>query len=207
MHMLTPKLVIFDLFGTLVRFGVQHHPYRKVLKWARQQGRSPQSDDARTLMTQSGDPVEVFAAMGIFPPEYMLAQFHADIEQELASLTLFEDVLPTLTQLSDRNIPVAVCSNLAQPYGAVLDQLLSQIQFLKYLSFDVGHIKPEREMYQCIVKGAAVNAEHCLFVGDTWLADYEGPKQFGFVAKHLIRGMLPNGDVIGSLSDSLNFQN
>jgi FMN phosphatase YigB (HAD superfamily) len=205
MHTLTPNLVIFDLYGTLVQFGVHNHPYRKVMQWARQQGRVPQPDDARTLMTQPGDAVEVFASMGIFPPANMLAQFHADIEQELSSLTLFEDAIPTLSQLSEWQIPLAVCSNLAQPYGAALNQLLSQVPFLKFLSYEVGYIKPEVKMYQYIVERAGVNAEHCLFIGDTVLADYEGPKKFGFNAKHLIRGAAPNGDIIGSLYEILNF--
>ncbi len=30
------KLVIFDLFGTLVGFGAMHHPFSKLLKWGRE---------------------------------------------------------------------------------------------------------------------------------------------------------------------------
>lgn len=48
------KLVIFDLFGTLVKYGVMHHPFRQVLKWARDNGRCPEPDDARRLMTVDG---------------------------------------------------------------------------------------------------------------------------------------------------------
>lgn len=33
-----PKLVIFDLYGALVKFGVMHHPFRELLKWAREHG-------------------------------------------------------------------------------------------------------------------------------------------------------------------------
>jgi hypothetical protein len=45
------KLVIFDLFGALVKFGTMHHPYRKLLKWARENWRNVQADDARHFMT------------------------------------------------------------------------------------------------------------------------------------------------------------
>jgi HAD superfamily hydrolase (TIGR01549 family) len=198
-----PKLVIFDLYGTLIQFGVKHHPFRKVLQWARQQGRSPELGDARFLMTRPEDPAELFSAMGIFPPAHMIAQLQIEIEQELASLALFEDVIPTIRQLSDWHIPMAVCSNLAKPYGAVLEQLLPDVPFVKCFSYDVGYIKPEQEIYQWIVDRAKVDPAHCLFVGDTLLADYEGPTQFGFRAKHLIRGAECSTETIGTLTDIL----
>lgn len=200
------KLVIFDLYGTLIQFGVKHHPFRKVLQWARQQGRSPEADDARTLMTRPEDPVELFSAMGISPPAHMITQLQIEIEQELASVALFEDVIPTIRQLSDWHIPIAVCSNLAKPYGAVLEQLLPDTPLIKCLSYNVGYIKPEREIYQWLVDNADVNPAHCLFVGDTLLADYEGPTQFGFRAKHLIRGTERSTETIGSLADILTLQ-
>lgn len=199
-----PELVIFDLYGTLIQFGVKLHPYRRILQWAREQGRSPRPDDARGLMTLSGDPIDVFSSMGIFPPEYLITQLHADIEQELSSLKLFEDVVPTLNQLSIWNIPMAVCSNLASPYGAVLERLLPGVPFLRCLSYEVGYIKPEPEIYQWIVNRAAINPARCLFVGDTLLADYEGPRTFGFNARHLIRGAKQENEIIGALSDLFN---
>lgn len=202
-----PRLVIFDLYGTLIQFGVKHHPFRSILQWARQNGRSPKPDDARTLMTLSGTPVEIFSAMGIFPPESMLTQLDADIETELASLTLFEDVIPTLNQLVEWQIPIAVCSNLAQPYGAVIDRLLPRIPLLQCLSYEVGYIKPEREIYKWIVEKAGVKPDQCLFVGDTFLADYEGPKHVGFQAKHLTRGLMGDENTIGGLTDLLEIWN
>lgn len=86
--MSAPRLVIFDLYGTLIRFGVQNHPYRKVMQWARQQGRSPHPEDARTIMTLSGGVANVFSRMGIDIPDYMLRQLNSEIEQEIESLTL-----------------------------------------------------------------------------------------------------------------------
>lgn len=198
------QLVIFDLYGTLIQFGVKHHPYRSILQWARQNGRLPRADDARTLMTLAGTPAKIFSMMDIFPPESMLVQFEADIEHELASLTLFDDVLPTLNQLLDWQIPIAVCSNLAQPYGAVIDRLLPQVPLLQCLSYEVGHIKPEREIYQWIVEKADVKPDQCLFVGDTFLADYEGPKHFGFQARHLTRGLVAEHDTVNALSEVLD---
>lgn len=104
----SPALIVFDLYGTLVRFGVMYHPFRKILLWAREQGRKPQPDDARNLMTIDKDCGELLATLGIFLPANMLAQLHQEIQEELASLTLFDDVLPTLDVLAKQGIPLAI---------------------------------------------------------------------------------------------------
>lgn len=43
--------VIFDAFGTLVKIHEGNHPYRQILKLGIKQGRRPQPNDAKTLMT------------------------------------------------------------------------------------------------------------------------------------------------------------
>lgn len=200
-----PQLVIFDLYGTLVQLGGQSHPFRTIMRWARQNGRSPRPEDARTLMTSAGTPTEIFSIMGISPPDHMLSQLEAEVEKELADLRLFEDVLPLLNQLVDWQVPIVVCSNLAQAYGVVVDRLLPRIPLLRCLSYDVGYIKPEREIYQWIVERVAVPPENCLFVGDTRLTDYDGPRCFGFQAKYLNRGVVaPDEEALTELTELLN---
>jgi HAD superfamily hydrolase (TIGR01549 family) len=199
----SPVLIVFDLYGTLVQFGIKHHPFRKVLLWAREQGRSPQPYDARRLMTADKDYDELLATLGIFPPASMLVQLHQEIQEELVSLTLFDDVLPTLIVLANQGIPLAICSNLAKPYGAVIDKLLPQFNFTRYLSYELGAIKPDREIYESIVAGTGLARRQILFIGDTSLADYEGPTQFGFRAKHLVRGQPSGSNTIASLTEVL----
>lgn len=199
----SPALIVFDLYGTLVRFGIMHHPFRKVLLWAREQGRSPQPDDARKLMTADKQCDELLATLEIFPPASVLAQLHQEIQKELESLTLFDDALPTLDALANQGIPLAICSNLAKPYGAVIDRLLPQFNFARHLSYEIGAIKPDREIYESITDGADVAPGQILFVGDTWLADYDGPSKFGFQAKHLVRSQPSEGNNIASLTEIL----
>jgi len=45
------KVVIFDVFGTLVQIQNRRSPYLRLLKLARLQGRRPLPDDALQLMT------------------------------------------------------------------------------------------------------------------------------------------------------------
>jgi HAD superfamily hydrolase (TIGR01549 family) len=204
--MSVPNLVVFDLYGTLINFGIKNHPYRKILQWARQQGRSPHPDDARTIMTTLGNPTDIFSKMGIDVPSQMLSQFNDEVEQEIESLTLYDDVLPVLSQLTANRIPMAICSNLAQPYGAVIQTLLLQFQFIRCLSYEVGFIKPDREMYEFVVNRSGVTQSQAIFVGDTLHADYDGPKEFGFNARHLVRdGLELEADAIRDLREILHF--
>lgn len=199
-----PQLIVFDLYGTLVKFGVMHHPFRKILQWAKQNGRKPQQDDARQIMTINEDYSVLFSKLSIFPPEHLLQQFHQEIEEELNALSLFDDVIPILNAFADKGVPLAICSNLAKPYGVVIDRLLLQFNFIQCLSYEVGAIKPEYEIYECIVGRSGIPAEQILFVGDTLLADYEGPIRYGFKALHLVRDARSEGNRIGTLIDIQN---
>jgi FMN phosphatase YigB (HAD superfamily) len=182
-----PRMVVFDLYGTLVQFGVMKHAYRQILQWAREQGRTPQPDDARQLMTRNGNPATVFASLGIFPTDALLAQFTQDIRDEMESLCLFDDVLPTLETLVGMDITIGICSNLATPYGEGIERLLPGFTFVKSLSYEAGAIKPEPAMYDDIVVKSGIPVSQTWFVGDTWLADYDGPTRYGFHAWHLMR--------------------
>lgn len=199
-----PKLVIFDLFGTLIQYGVMHHPFRQLLKWARDNGRRPQSDDARRLMTINGNVSELATALCIGAPESLINETRIHIQDELDSLSLYMDVKPTLASLKDLGIPFAVCSNLAFPYGEAVDRLLSDFLFIRCMSYEVGFIKPEAGIYEFLVNKANVKAENCLFIGDTLLADYDGPRQFGMNALHLVRDKpVENHFTISSLTEIL----
>ncbi|MDO8345864.1 MAG: HAD family hydrolase [Cellvibrio sp.] len=194
-----PTMVIFDLYGTLIKFGVMHHPFRALLKWAREQGRSARGDDVRQLMTVDADLFQLAGHLGINAPEEMLIQLQSQIDEELASLTLFDDVIPALEMLRSLGVPIAICSNLAQPYGAVIDRLLPQMELHRFLSYEVGFIKPEPQIYHQIVTDLCVTSAQCIFIGDTFIADYEGPIKSGMQARHLIRSHPPTNHTLSSL--------
>lgn len=195
------NLVVFDLFGTLFRFGVHRHPFRKIFTWAKENGRRPRPDDARQLLTLNDTPEAVFKALGIYLPPELIVQFRADVSEELESITLYDDVESTLIKLTEAGARLAICSNLAQPYGAVIDKLLSEFDLIRCLSYQVGFIKPDDEIFRWLIAESCIPKENVLFVGDSLIADYEGPIDFGFKAFHLIRGGESNGQVIGSLAD------
>lgn len=196
-----PKLIIFDLYGTLIRFGIMNHPFRKALVWAREQGRRPHPDDARCIMTTNLAVAGILNNIGVFPPKPLLEAIETDIEEELSQLTLYDDVAPILYKIEKAGIPIAICSNLAKPYGRAIQDLLPDLTYHSHLSYEMGLIKPDIEMYQSIVRPLNLMPSQCLFIGDTYLADYDGPTKAGFKALHLVRNGSQDEQTISSLTD------
>jgi FMN phosphatase YigB (HAD superfamily) len=54
-------------------------------------------------------------------------------------------------------------------------------------------------MYQRIVTDLRVQSAQCLFIGDTFIADYEGPIKSGMQARHLLRDHSPEKHTLSSL--------
>lgn len=198
-------VVIFDLFGTLLKFGEQHHPFRQLLKWARENGRQALPVDARTVMTINGGIDAISDGLGIKPPRELVQKIEEQIEDELSSLTLFDDVIPTFNALQTRGIKIGICSNLAQPYGAVIGKLLVNFDLELFLSYELGTIKPESQIYESILDRFNCDSEQCLFIGDTFEADYAGPVALGMKALHLTRSGAPQPHEISSLVEVLAY--
>jgi HAD superfamily hydrolase (TIGR01549 family) len=195
------KLIVFDLFGTLVRSRVRHSPYRKLIRHGQEQGRSVKSTDARVIMSLNCGIREMANYLNINAQSDFLNELERQIAEEVSSLELFEDVPETLEYIKSLDLPIALCSNLAQPYGEVIEGLLKNVKFQKFLSYEVGCIKPDMYMYKNIADATNVSKEHTLFVGDNYICDYSGPLEFGFHARHLVRGEQGSGTAIGNLRE------
>ena len=53
--------------------------------------------------------------------------------------------------------------------------------------YEVGAIKPESQIYQYLIDKLQCHAKDILFIGDTLLADYSGPTEFGMSARLIDR--------------------
>lgn len=202
------QMVAFDLFGTLLKVGNGNNPYRRILEWARNNGRVPTPQDARTIMCMDAAPEEVFAKMSIFPSSAMMQTFNEGLEADLKSITLFDETMRVLEQLTEQGILISICSNLAKPYASAL-QHFREINYIACLSFEVGAIKPEVEIYQHLLDKSSMDKGDILFVGDSLVADYLGPTKFGFKARQIVRTksakpMAPRGNIITSLDNLSN---
>lgn len=73
-------------------------------------------------------------------------------------------------------MPIAVCSNLAAPYGPPMLDLLPDSPDAVVLSYEVGCQKPEPAIYAGVADALGLPPAAILFSGDTPEADVEGPR-------------------------------
>ncbi|XZG69346.1 HAD family hydrolase [Chitinibacteraceae bacterium HSL-7] len=180
------QAVVFDAFGTLLAMGHGHRPYLQLMRALRASGRAPRPDDARTVLTFNGPPEALAAHLGYrLTPEEQASIEHA-LAADLAQIALYDDVKPALAWLNASGIRLALCSNLAQPYGAAVDQWLPALDAYA-LSFQLGCIKPEPAIYAHVLEALQLPASACLFVGDTPAADVTGPQAAGMAALQICR--------------------
>ena len=181
-----PKAVIFDVFGTLLEIGQQHHPYLLLMRHLREQGRQPQADDSRTILTFDGNLAELARHLGSTVSADQLAVCEAALQSDLNSIACFDDVAETFSALRQRGCSIAICSNLAQPYGSkVMDLLLDADVYA--MSYELGHIKPEPQIYQYVLDKLDLHAADCIFIGDSAYADRDGAKAIGMDGRLLDR--------------------
>ncbi len=82
-------------------------------------------------MTTNLNVSELAASMSINAPQILLDQISKEIEEELKSLVLYDDVCPAFKRLNSQDVAIAICSNLAKPYGEAVELMPSVIRVLK----------------------------------------------------------------------------
>lgn len=196
--MTTRKAVIFDAFGTLVKIHEETHPYRQILKLGIKQGRRPRPDDIRTIMSGHVGLRDAAKLFGIEVDQGKMIDLELMLERELASIEPFEDGLKAVRVLQDAGYQVAVCSNLALPYGAVVDRLFPTLDGYGY-SFEIGSMKPDRAIYTATADQMSLDLDQCVMIGDSLQCDREGPNLHG------IQGNYLNRDGHGDFADLMTF--
>lgn len=180
------KAVVFDVFGTLVRIKKGHQPYLKLLRATQRLGRRPLATDARSILTFDGSIAAYADSLNCNLSDEEWELINAALAADLAQIEPFAETYDVITQLKNQGIKVGVCSNLAAPYGAVVQRLLPGLDAY-VMSYEVGFIKPEPEIYANVITQLNIPAADCLFVGDSYDADVVGPRVFGMAARRIDR--------------------
>lgn len=198
------KAVLFDAFGTILRIKTATHPYRHLLKEGLRNGRQPRPDDAGALMMFNGGLSQAAAHLGIGITASRLAEIEEMLEAEVSSIEAFPDALEAVALLQKRKRLVAVCSNLAFPYGKAVARLFPTLDAYGF-SYEINATKPDPRMYRqtCkmlgLVPGDAFGDNGIVMIGDSLRCDSYGPRTVGIAGVHLDRSN-PNG-----ISDLMDF--
>ena len=197
----TPKVIIFDAFGTLVKIGESRHPYRRLMNWLKDNGRKPTTNDASIIMSNNLDFEELAVLFGKALPTELLKEINHDLQFELNTIMLFEDVIPTLQILKDLGFKIALCSNLAKPYGDKLKTILPKNLFdVLVLSYEVDAIKPEISIYETLRTKLDCQMDEALFIGDNPILDVQTPISLGMSARLIERNKMQKlSDVLSDL--------
>lgn len=180
------RAVIFDAFGTLLQIHNGQHPFRRLIKLGIAQGRRPHPDDAWQIMSNPWGIGDAAKAFGISVPVGTLQELESILSAEVAGIEPYPDALAAVQMLQSQGLAVAVCSNLAYPYGAAIRRYFPHLQAYA-MSYQVGATKPHRDIYQACCADLGHAPESVLMIGDSRSCDRDGPRAMGICGFYLDR--------------------
>ena len=184
------RAIVFDAFGTLIRYTTRPAPYGRLVDAA---GRLV---DRLACLTRNV-PMATFAAE--LGAESSLDIMEADLAEELSGLRLFPEVADVLVKARAAGLRLAVCSNLAYEYGPAVRGLLPELDAY-VLSYEVGLAKPHPTMYRLACAELGCAPAETVFVGDSKRCDFDGPQAFGRQPRWLNRrGGQSLGDALAGI--------
>jgi putative hydrolase of the HAD superfamily len=205
----SPRLVIFDVFNTLVlpapgrektfadglrARGVQadDHLFRTLQSSGEGLDHSHVSTSRQAYVSWAEAILREVAEHGIGPdtePFVMpaLEQLHQ------APMRPLPGVVDLLSALRSRGIITAVCSNWSWDLRDDLaDAGIGPLIDIVGTSARIGVRKPHPAIYQRILQQAGVDAAEAVYVGDSPTADVEGPSRVGIRAVHVVAASAPS---------------
>lgn len=97
------------------------------------------------------------------------------------AITLFDDVMPLLKTLEEKEINTAILTN--GPSDGQRDKIkaLKLAQYIKkiYISEEIGLCKPSCKVFEFVMQDLNIEPSQVLMVGDSIEDDIEGAEQFG----------------------------
>lgn len=195
---MNPDVVVFNVFGTLLKCERHHQPYLRLMKWAHQNGLQSHTVDLKSFMLRPGGLQEAATWLGMSPPNTLLSEWNDELQANIRSIQCYPEVLPTLARLRQLGYRIGLCSNLAESYGISVQNQLPILDACVF-SYQVGALKPQREIYRALLDGLACPAGRVLFVGNSPQEDVLGPRSFGMKARFLARWKWDLDEVLGDL--------
>ena len=126
---------------------------------------------------------------GIQPSMGLIKTLMERWQQAGFKLSLFEDVVPVLSELRQKGFQTGLISNVEQEAAPLLEKLgLTQLLDFVITSVNTGFTKPQPEIFLAALEQAGVNSEEAIFVGDQYQVDILGAQRVGIKGILLDRG-------------------
>lgn len=196
------KAIIFDVFGTLLKIDRSLDPFTRLVRMAIAQGLSVPRTASHDFMSHPWGWRQCAEHVGLRLDATASKSMDKMLERHIASIKCFPEVGQVLNGLHERNIKIAVCSNLAQPYGEAVRRLLPNLDAYT-LSFEVGKTKPDPEIYLNCLSALGAEARSTCMIGDSPRCDVRGPESVGITGYWLNRDGSSN-DGFNSLLDAIS---
>lgn len=155
------EIIVVDLYNTLIRNQIRLGPYRRL-----------RQDRAffNTIMKYNGTLEEYVKENNL---ELNLNLFHEEIKLELSSI-IFNFKL--IDELNKQNKDIVLLSNLSKEYAKPIEDLKKYLNISKeILSFEVGYLKPEKEIFKL-----ACSDGNAVMYGDNIELDIKGAIDAGY---------------------------
>lgn len=220
------KAVFFDLYNTLVGydppreelearalgdFGIKVEPAalsRPMLKAdefffqenARLRVSERPREEVQSLYAQYQ--VVLLKEAGIEPTDELIGGILRKWQQLKFKQVLFDDVLPTLTELKERDLILGLISNIDSDITPLFNELgLTPLLQIIVTSLEAGYAKPHPAIFKEALKRAQVEPEEAMFIGDQYQIDVLGAESVG------MQGVLiDRGDHFDGAGDQLRIQ-
>ncbi len=131
----------------------------------------------------------VLKEAGIEPTGELIRHILGEMQQIKFEPALFDDVLPTLTELKKKGLILGLISNVDNDITQLCQKLrLTPMLQVVVTSLDSGYNKPQPEIFKEAVRQASVQPQEAIYVGDQYQIDVIGAKQAGMLGILLDRG-------------------
>lgn len=130
---------------------------------------------------------ELFDRLGIHHTERTIDEFFDAYYEKVAELLFaYDDAADTLARLKERYPTIGLISNTVFPERAHLAEL-DRFGLARYLDFTIfsssfGLRKPHRDIFLKAANMAGQAPSDCVYIGDRYLEDIEGPHGVGMAA-------------------------
>ena len=189
----SPRVIVFDVYGTLVELKERTRPERMISQFISSQGIDP-ALLAPSLLKYNENWGTWLHKNGLDAPPALWAQWLERQQVEVASTALFPETISVLSALMTHGYQVGVVSNLSSTYAPYMSGVLDTLEQLtgqsiaRQWSFASGCTKPDPMIFSLFMQQfPQYHPSDFLMIGDKMKEDVEGPAQCGWSAIQINR--------------------